>query len=99
LFFATSYLALKGLEVINALNLSIPGDIGLIAFDDHEIFRLFKPSVSAITQPVGEMSKQLVNLLLEQIDSPAILRKNKHLVIPAVFNIRNSSILQIPATT
>jgi LacI family transcriptional regulator len=92
LFFATSYLAIKGLEVINNLKLSIPGEVGLIAFDDHEIFKLFRPNITAVTQPVAEMSKQLVNLLLEQIDAPNETRKNKHVVIPATFNIRNSSV-------
>ncbi len=91
LFFATSYLAFKGIEVINSMNKLIPDDFGVIAFDDHEIFKLFKPTITAVAQPVAELSKQLVNLLLEQIDAPSEGRKNKHLIVPAVFTIRNSS--------
>jgi LacI family transcriptional regulator len=93
LFFATSYLALKGLEVLNNLNLSIPGDVGLIAFDDHEIFKLYKPTITAVTQPVAEMSKQLVNLLLKQIDSEGIVpQQPEHIIVPSVINIRKSSV-------
>lgn len=92
LFFATSYLALKGLEAIGNLGLSVPHDIGLIAFDDHEVFRLFKPGITAVTQPVAEMSKQLVNLLLEQIDGNNAPRKSKQIIIPAIFTIRNSAV-------
>lgn len=92
LFFATSYLTLKGLEVLNDLNRSIPDDIGLIAFDDHEIFKLYKPTITAVTQPVAEMSKQLVNLLLEQIDNHSATLQPKHIIVPSVINIRNSSI-------
>lgn len=93
LFFATSYLALKGLEVLNELNLTIPDDIGLIAFDDHEIFKLYKPTITAVTQPVAEMSKQLVNLLLEQIDDGSETRQTKHIIVPSSINIRNSSVI------
>jgi len=35
LFFATSYLALKGIGVINELGKSVSTDYGVIAFDDH----------------------------------------------------------------
>jgi LacI family transcriptional regulator len=91
LFFATNYLALKGIGVINDMNKTIPDDFGVIVFDDHEIFKLFKPTITAVAQPIAEMSKQLFNLLLEQIDSAELSRKTKHLMIPASFIIRNSS--------
>jgi len=91
LFFATSYLAFKGMDVINNMAKSIPDDFGMIAFDDHEIFKLFKPTITAVAQPIAELSKQLVNLLLEQIDNPGTERKHKHMIIPAVFMVRNSS--------
>jgi LacI family transcriptional regulator len=91
LFFATSYLALKGLEVINSLNKSIPENYGLLAFDDHEIFRLFNPTITAVEQPVAEMSTQLFNLLLEQIDQEDEGREIKHVVIPAKLNLRKST--------
>jgi LacI family transcriptional regulator len=91
LFFATSYLAFKGIEVIHDLGKSIPNDFGLIAFDDHEVFKIFKPTITAVAQPVAEISQQLVNLLLEQIDAVIPVRKNKHIVVPAILNIRNST--------
>ncbi|WP_183574676.1 LacI family DNA-binding transcriptional regulator [Mucilaginibacter sp. X5P1] len=91
LFFATSYLALKGLEVINSVSKSIPENYGLLAFDDHEIFRLFNPTITAVEQPVAEMSTQLFNLLLEQIDEEDEGREVKHIVIPAKLNLRKST--------
>jgi len=97
LFFATNYLALKGLDVLNDLDVSVPEDLGLVAFDDHEIFKLYKPTITAVTQPVAEMSKQLVDLLLEQIDNHTAIRSPKHIIVPAVINVRNSSARQTQA--
>lgn len=91
LFFATNYLALKGLDVLNKLGLSVPADLGLVAFDDHEIFKLYKPTITAVTQPISAMSKQLVDLLLDQIDNNSETRQFKHIIVPAIINIRNSS--------
>lgn len=92
LFFATNYLALKGLDVLTELNISMPDHLGLVAFDDHEVFKLYKPTITAVTQPVAEMSKQLVDLLLHQIDDHAEKREHKHVIVPAIINIRNSSV-------
>jgi len=97
LFFATSYLALKGLEALNNLNFFIPDDFGLIAFDDHEVFKLFRPTITAIEQPLAEMSKNLVDLLLEQIDADGQSREHKHVVIPAHLRIRNSTPVKLKA--
>jgi LacI family transcriptional regulator len=94
LFFATNYLALKGMGVINDMGKSIPADFGVIAFDDHEIFKIFNPTITSVSQPIAEMSKQLVALLLEQIDSDGQTREKKHLVIPATLTLRNSSPLR-----
>jgi LacI family transcriptional regulator len=91
LFFATSYLALKGIGVINELNKSVSTDYGVIAFDDHTAFKLFRPTITAVAQPVGELSKQVFELLMEQIDQPSETRKFKHIVVPAELIVRNSS--------
>jgi LacI family transcriptional regulator len=40
--FATNYLA-YGLESIEYLEMEIPDDIAVVCFDDHDIFRIFKP--------------------------------------------------------
>ena len=94
LFFATNYLALKGLDALNTLGLTVPADLGLVAFDDHEIFKLYKPTITAVTQPISEMSKQLVDLLLDQIDDHSDKRQFKHVVVPATMNVRDSSTFQ-----
>ena len=65
-FFATNYLGVYGLEALKNLQLNIPGDLGVICFDDHDIFRLYPPGITIIRQPVQEIAKVAMQLLMEQ---------------------------------
>jgi LacI family transcriptional regulator len=69
LVFATNYLGIGGIKAINRLKLNIPGDIGVISFDDHIAFDLHNPAISAITQPIELMAEQLINILLNKMVS------------------------------
>jgi len=89
-FFATNYLAETGLEAITNLDLSIPDRIGVIGFDDTTLFRLFKPPVTAVSQPIDRICDQAVKLMFEQIErkeagSPKIIQ------LPTTLQIRNST--------
>ena len=54
----TNTLALLGLQALNALNLSAPEDLALVGFDESEIFSLYKPSVTYITQSTRRLGEQ-----------------------------------------
>ncbi len=66
-FFATNYLGVYGLESIKKLGLKIPEDIAVICFDDHDIFRLFTPGITIVQQPIEEIARTAVQLLLKQM--------------------------------
>lgn len=72
--FGTNYLGVRGLAALKALNINIAEKMGVVSFDDHEIFGLYSPSITAIAQPVEEISKQLIKILLEQLDSSVSLQ-------------------------
>ncbi|MFT4092527.1 MAG: LacI family DNA-binding transcriptional regulator [Niabella sp.] len=67
IFFATNYLGISGLKVLQELNWKIPERVAVLSFDDHAIFRLYNPSISAINQPITEIAKHGIQLLTEQI--------------------------------
>lgn len=90
-FFATNYLGIYGLEAITNLQLKIPDDIGVITFDDHDLFRLFRPSITVIAQPIAEMSKAMINILLDEIATPATSLKTRHMVLRPSLVVRNST--------
>jgi LacI family transcriptional regulator len=96
MFFATNYLAVSGLEAVKRLKLNIPSDIGIIAFDDHDLFRLYNPSITVVAQPIEEMSQKIINILLDQIDARAEQHFEK-VVLPASLVIRNSSVKRLQA--
>ena len=66
-FFATNYLANSGLEAIQNLGLEIPTDIGVVVFDDEKLFHLFRPPITAIAQPIKEIARSIVSLLLDKL--------------------------------
>ncbi|WP_134092086.1 LacI family DNA-binding transcriptional regulator [Olivibacter sp. XZL3] len=94
IFFATNYLCISGLEAIRELGLKIPEQIGIVVFDEHDLFRLFTPSITSIVQPLEQLSAAIFNTLLKRINgSPAEHDPNLQ-VIPSELIIRESSIKQ-----
>ncbi|WP_341837387.1 substrate-binding domain-containing protein [Chitinophaga pollutisoli] len=67
LFFATNSLAIEGLRYISELGISVPEQLAVVSFDESEAFDLFHAPVTYIRQPIREMGKAAVRLLLEQI--------------------------------
>ena len=67
IFFASNYLGLAGLEAIEQLGLKIPTEIGVICFDDEDIFRLYPPGITSIQQPVKDIAAKAMQLLINQL--------------------------------
>lgn len=65
-FFTTNYLGIAGLESIKELGLRIPEDLAVICFDDHDIFKLHNPTITAVEQDVESIAKNAINLLMQQ---------------------------------
>lgn len=82
-FFATETLAVTGLKNINDLQLKAPDDIAVVSFDEAEAFELFYCPVTHARQPLEEMGKAAVNLLMEVIDDKNVC---KQLVFDSAFN-------------
>jgi LacI family transcriptional regulator len=61
-------LGLGAIKAAKSLGLMIPRDMGLIVFDDHEVFPLLEPPITAIEQPAHEMGKRAMEILLMHMD-------------------------------
>lgn len=93
ILFATNYLAIKGFETLRNLKLKIPEDIGVIAFDDHEFFKVFNPPITAVAQPMKAISDSLISTLLEKLNSTDDQTSPiGHVVLPSQLIIRESSL-------
>ena len=67
LFTSSLYLTLGALKAINELNLHIPEDISLIAFDTLPFYDAFKPKLWTISQPYDLIGKTIADDLLNTI--------------------------------
>lgn len=79
--FGANYLLLAGLQSFRNLGLRIPIDKAVISFDDHDSFRLHSPPITVLAQPIEEIGKMTVELLMDQMitvsDFKAIKEKKK----------------------
>lgn len=89
--FGTNYIGVSGLKAIRNLGLDIPGDLAVVSFDDHDVFQLNSPSITAIAQPIEQIAETLITLLLGKLAGPAKTKEARTIVLPAELIIRNSS--------
>ena len=82
-------MALGTIEVARALGLSIPEDISLVCFDNTPLVRFTRPPLTAIDQPVAEITARAVELLIsaQRSELPAVLP----VVVPASLIVREST--------
>jgi len=91
IFFATNYLGVAGIEAIQQAGLDIGRDIGVVCFDDNDIFRLLNPSITVSAQPIKEIATESINLLLSVINNVDIQQQTVgKILLPTVIQ-RNSS--------
>jgi LacI family transcriptional regulator len=91
ILFATNYLAISGLEALKQLGLLVPGDIAVIGFDDNTHFSLFSPSITAVAQPVQEISDQVMQQLMACLTGTEKAPEKKTIVLQTKLIIRESS--------
>jgi LacI family transcriptional regulator len=92
--FATNYLAISGLVAIRQLGLQIPGQIGVVAFDEHDIYPLFSPAITAIAQPVEEIAENLIKILMKNLDEVRKPTLPESMVLSTTLIVRESSLNQ-----
>lgn len=65
IFASSDEIAIGLIEVLRAQNVSVPGDVSIIGFDDVGPLHLFAPPLTAIRQPVRAIGQRALALLLE----------------------------------
>lgn len=92
ILFATNYLAIGGLEALHGRSLKVPDDIAVVGFDDNTHFSLFSPSISAVAQPVEELSKTVIEELMKVLSGTAKTLSGETIVLPTKLIVRQSSV-------
>ncbi|PKB15144.1 substrate-binding domain-containing protein [Flavobacterium sp. 5] len=92
-FFATNYLTQSGLEVFKENASHLIHDLGIITFDDNEFFKIYNPTITAVSQPLTEISNELMKLLLQLLKNKEVKNeKVKNISLQAELKIRESSV-------
>ena len=70
IFASSDQIAIGVLEVLHQRSIRVPQDISLVAYDDVAPFALFGPAVTAVRQPIVEMGRRGVEILVNHLADP-----------------------------
>ncbi len=82
--------ALAVLMALKELNIRVPEDISIIGNDDIYYARLYPVPLTTIRAPQGEIGRKAAEILIRNIESPALL-PNEKVVLETEFIIREST--------
>ena len=88
LFSVNNNITVACMEYLNEIGLRIPQDIAIVSFDDIDLFRFSYPTITAIAQPVEEIGKVAVTILLDEISSK--IAKEEQVALPVKLIERRS---------
>lgn len=91
-FFATNYLAQSGLEVFKENNPKLVNDLGIIAFDDNDMFKIYDPSITSVAQPLEELSTKLMEVLSPLLNKKDVREAPHKIMLKTDLIIRESSL-------
>ncbi|WP_026693975.1 LacI family DNA-binding transcriptional regulator [Peribacillus kribbensis] len=77
-----------------ANNINIPDDLAIIGFDDQPIATVVEPALTTIRQPIKEMGKKAMEMLIEAIGQKETLTYQE-ILLPYELMIRDSSKFKI----
>ncbi len=90
LFAFSDLYAIEAIKAFREADIKVPGDIGVVGYDDLEIASYYHPSLTSIRQDRQEGGRQLVESLLGRIAGEPIEAR----LLPTPIVIRESSIAQ-----
>lgn len=96
LLFATNYLTISGIRALGDLQKKIPGDVGVVGFDDNTNYNLFSPAITAVAQPMEEIAGEVISLLMSSLNKTEAGDKKRFVVLSTKMIVRDSSVSNIP---
>jgi len=88
--FGNNPMAIGGLAAIRDYALRLPQDFSAIAFDDVSWARLLDPALTTVAQPLGEIGRTAIQLLLDRIEGRTT-GPPREIRLPGQLVIRNST--------
>lgn len=89
IFFANNHLGTLSLKYLQEMNIRIPKDIGVVSFDNPKVFQIIQPGITCFKQPIKEICKRSVEILIKKINNKNLTEKHK-ILLPGKIIERNS---------
>ncbi|WP_078431633.1 LacI family DNA-binding transcriptional regulator [Metabacillus halosaccharovorans] len=70
IFASTEPLAIGAMQGVRESGLDIPKDISIVGFDNSILAKMCYPPLTTVSQPIYEMGKKVIELLVEEIKNP-----------------------------
>ena len=94
-FAESDVMAAGARQVLREEGRRIPDDVALVGYDDSAIARHMDPPLTSVRQPIEEMGRAMIDLLLDEIADrrPAVSRglERRQVVLPTELVERDSS--------
>lgn len=87
-FAASDLMAAGALRVLDGAGLRVPDDVAVVGFDDSIVARSSSPALTTVRQPIAEMGRTLVELVLALIDGRD---HPEHVLLATELVVRDSS--------
>ena len=87
LFAMSDAVAVGAIRALRDLGKSVPEDVSVIGFDGIDLSRYTIPRLTTVEQPVDEIARRSVNLLLDMMEKGAAPR---HILVKAIYRARES---------
>ncbi|GAA4703007.1 LacI family transcriptional regulator [Phytohabitans rumicis] len=88
-FVANDQMAIGALRAFGEAGVDVPRQVSVVGFDDIPEAEFFSPPLTTLRQEFGEVGRQSLDLLMEQVDGAP--RTRRRVVIPPEFVIRDST--------
>ncbi len=90
IFAANNFIAIGALKALQSVNIRVPEDVAIVAFDDLPPALITFPFLTVAAQPAYEMGKKAAEILLSRLSSENA-GTYQEIVLPAEIIIRQSS--------
>lgn len=94
IFASTEPLAIGAMQGARESGLDIPKDLSIVGFDNSILAKMAYPALTTVSQPIREMGKKVIELLVEEIKNPKQVKQriimSPELIIRGTATERNS---------
>ncbi|MER6625794.1 MULTISPECIES: LacI family DNA-binding transcriptional regulator [unclassified Streptomyces] len=89
LFAASDTMAAGALDTLRAAGRRVPEDVAVIGFDDFPLAQHTAPTLTTVRQPLEEIGRTMVRLLLEEMEEPEVAWR--HVILRTELVLRGSA--------